>query len=50
MKNMNGMIDPYTLGFILSLLGATITYSAHQDDEPTPQTQNDYEQTIPDTE
>lgn len=31
---MRGLIDPYTLGFLLSLIGAGITYIAHSDDQP----------------
>ena len=31
---MRGLIDPYTLGFLISLIGAGITYIAHSDDQP----------------
>lgn len=36
MKKMRGVIDPYTLGFLLSLIGATSVYITHdnkQNDE-----------------
>ena len=33
MKKMRGLLDPYTLGFLLSLIGATTAYVAHSNDE-----------------
>lgn len=32
MKNMRGIIDPITLGFIISLIGATTAYTIHKGD------------------
>lgn len=31
MRKMRGVIDPYTLGFLISLIGGTTAYVAHQD-------------------
>ena len=33
-QKMRGLVDPYTLGFLISLIGASITYIAHSDDQP----------------
>lgn len=46
MKKMRGFLDPYTLGFLLSLIGATTAYIVHQDDgEPATQTEKSSGQT-----
>ena len=44
-RNMHGFIEPYTLGFLLSLIGAGMTFIGNQQDEqaqdetPTEQSQ-----------
>lgn len=32
MKKMRGIIDPITLGFLISLIGATTAYMTHKND------------------
>jgi len=32
MKKMRGIIDPITLGFLISLIGATTAYTIHKGD------------------
>jgi len=36
MKKMQGVIDPYTLGFLISIIGSMTAYLAHKDDVPSP--------------
>ncbi len=33
MKKMRGLLDPYTLGFLLSLIGATTAHIVHSNDD-----------------
>jgi len=33
LRRMRGVIDPYTLGFLISLIGSAIVYIAHGDKE-----------------
>ena len=33
-KKMRGVIEPYTLGFLLSLIGSLTSYLIHKDDSP----------------
>ena len=45
MKKMRGIIDPYSLGFLIMLIGGTTTYIVHKDDErPSAVTARDSEQ------